>query len=92
MEDKEETIEFHLINKDIWKDFINEPKQNKSLCLLLNLEISIFEIQAKTHFFTAEGIYELNDKQISFKKTAKAVLLINSRVQSIHLVQLEKSY
>ena len=40
MKEKEEIIEFHIVNKDIWKDFVNEPKQNKSNCFLLNLEIN----------------------------------------------------
>jgi hypothetical protein len=85
MQDKEEAIEFYLINKDIWKDFINEPKQNKSNCLLLNMEIKIFEVLAKTFYFMVTIEYEVFDLKKSTLKAGKAVLLNHNKIRSVGL-------
>ena len=88
MKEKEEIIEFHLINKDIWKEFINEPKQNKSSCLLTNLEINVFEVLAKTYYYTAAIEYEIFELKKTITKTGKAVLLNQNKVRSAGVAQL----
>ncbi len=87
MQDKEEAIEFHLINKDIWKEFINEPKQNKSSCMLVNLEIKVIEVIAKTYYYMAVIEYEVFELKKSISKTGKAVLLNQNKIRSASVAQ-----
>ncbi len=88
MQDKEEAIEFYLINKEIWKDFIDEPRQNKSTCMLENMEIKIFEVIAKTHYFTVKIDYEIFDLTKSVKKTGKAVVLNQNKIRSVFVAPM----
>ncbi len=83
MEEKAEAIEFHLINKDIWKDFVKEPNQNKSSCYLTSIEINIVDVKAKSYFFTAKIEYEIFDVVKRVEKTGKAVLKNENKVRSV---------
>jgi hypothetical protein len=90
MKEQEEIIELHLMNKDIWKEFIKEPRQNKSVCYLQHIEIKVYDVQAKSYFFIAKGEYELFDRTVTFQLKAKAILLKNDTVKSVHKVKEEK--